>query len=366
MPVSAVDCVQPAIQHTRDQLFQPFRLDQWMRLALVGILTAELHTSGCNFSLPTRSHPHRSLHLPFPTHHPAAIDPARLAQFAGLIIFGVLVGMIVGLVLLYIGSVFRFILFDAVVRKHCSISQGWRRWRHAGRRFFLWQIVFLVAQGLCFGLLIAVPLAIAAALGWFRNVDQHIARTIFGVVFLASLFLLCVLVAVIIQVLAKDFLVPVMALDDVDFADAWSRLLTLIDVEPGNYVIYLLLKLVLAIAAAIIFGILSFIPIFLMALPALVAIVASYRSGIHWTAATIGFAIVSGVLLLTLLVYLVAIICVPATVFFPAFSIHFFASRYPKLGTLLYPSASPVSPEAATPAPSSEPPILPPSPEPIG
>src|SRR5258708_34120954 len=49
MPVSAVDCVQPALQHTREQLFTRFRFGQWSRLALVGILAAELHVGGCNF-----------------------------------------------------------------------------------------------------------------------------------------------------------------------------------------------------------------------------------------------------------------------------------------------------------------------------
>jgi hypothetical protein len=47
--VSAVDCVQPAIQHTREQLFSHFRIGQWSRLALVGILAAEMHAGGCNF-----------------------------------------------------------------------------------------------------------------------------------------------------------------------------------------------------------------------------------------------------------------------------------------------------------------------------
>ena len=51
MPVSAVDCVQPAIQHTREQLFSRFRIGQWSRLALVGILAAEMHASGCNFEI---------------------------------------------------------------------------------------------------------------------------------------------------------------------------------------------------------------------------------------------------------------------------------------------------------------------------
>src|SRR5208283_264487 len=87
LPVSAFDCVHPALQHARDQLFRPFRLGQWSRLALVGFMAAELHTSGCNFNgfnFPASSHTRRSNEFtstlaPFPH-----FDPARIAQFAAL------------------------------------------------------------------------------------------------------------------------------------------------------------------------------------------------------------------------------------------------------------------------------------------
>jgi hypothetical protein len=75
------------------------------------------------------------------------------------------------------------------------------------------------------------------------------------------------------------------------------------------------------------------------------------------------------------LIYLIALINVPAIVFFPAFSIYFFAPRYPKLAALLNPAPqAPPLPEATPDAPpppppenlTPEPPPIPPSPEPIG
>lgn len=377
MPVSAVDCVQPALQHTRDQLFRPFRLGQWLRLALVGFLAAEVHTSGCNFNnfnFPASSPPHRTGELgriPFPWQH---VNSAHVAQLAALIVLAILLAIVVGIVFLYIGSVFRFILFDSVIKKRCSISEGWSRWHRPGRRYFLWQIVFMIAEGLFLGVLIGVPLALAAALGWFRNADQHIARSVLGVLFLIGLFLVFVLLAVAVQLLARDFLVPIMALDDVDFADGWSRLIALIRPEPGKYVVYLLLKIVLSVAAAIVFGILTLIPIFVLVLPAVLAVFAGYKAGLEWNLTTVSLAVIFGTMLMVVLIYLVALISVPATIFFPAFSIYFFASRYPKLDALLNPPPpAPELPpvvEPPTPSPSEpppfEPPPLPPAPEPIG
>jgi hypothetical protein len=369
VPVSAVDCVQPALQHTRDQLFRPFRFGQWSRLALVGFLAAELHTSGCNFSgfnLPNlKDHPRGQEFVattPFPH-----IDPAQIAQLAGLIIAAAVLVIIVFFLFLYVSSVFRFILFDSVIKKHCSIGAGWTRWHRTGRRYFVWQLVFLIIYFLTLGVLIGVPLAVAAALGWFQNAGQHIVRSVLGVILLIGLFLVFLLLAAVVQVLAKDFLVPIMALDEVDFADGWSRLLALIRPEPGKFAVYLLLKIALAVAAAILFGILTILPILALVVPAALAVFAGYKAGLGWNVSTISLAIIGGTVLLALLLYLVALINVPATIFFPAFSIYFFASRYPKLDLLLNPPApAPVLPPLLESPPPFEAPPLPPTPEPIG
>lgn len=361
MPLSAVDCVQPAVQHTREQLFTRFRLGQWSRLALVGLLAAEIHAGGCNLGgLPSGQrrtiHPFPGQGTPFPH-----IDPARVAQFAVLIAAGILVAIVVGLILMYISSVFRFILFDSVLKKYCSIGEGWQRWHRAGRRYFLWMIVLVIAQGLFMGVLIAVPLAVAVALGWFRNAGQHIGRTVLGVLCLIVLFVIYVLVVVVVQMLAKDFLVPVMALEDVDFADGWSRVLEMIGKEPGRYVVYLLLKIVLAIAAAMVFGILAFFPALLIVGPAVATGIAAHAAGIGWNVVTVSVTIIVGTVLLFVLLYAIALVCVPATVFFPAFALHFFAARYPKLDGLLNPP--PPAPEVPpVVAPPLEPPPIPPSP----
>jgi hypothetical protein len=365
LPVSAANCVQPAVRHTREQLFTSFRWGQWSRLALVGLLAAEIHAGGCGLgrlNLPSWQRRHQ---VPTQITQFPHIDPARILQFALLIVAGVLCALVVGVILLYISSVFRFILFDSVLKKHCSISQGWQRWHRAGRRYFLWMIVFVIAQGLFMGVLIAVPLVIARAMGWFRNVGQQGGRVVLAVIFLAGLFLIFVLAVTIVQMVAKDFLVPVMALEDLDFADGWSRVLAMIRREPGSYALYLLLKMVLAIVAAFVFTILAFFPAFLITVPFVATVLAAHAAGMGWNVVTVSLAIIGGSVLLVVLVYLVALICVPATVFFPAFALHFFAARYPKLDALLNPLPPAPEPPPAVPPPISEPPPITPSPEPI-
>ncbi len=366
MPVSAVDCVQPAIQHTRQQLFTRFRFGQWSRLALVGILAAELHVGGCNFGnfgqFATRSPKdgHEFLAAPFPH-----IDPARIAQFAGLIAAAVFLAIILFFIFLYISSVFRFILFDSVLRRECSIGGGWQRWHRAGRRFFLWQLVFQIATGLFFALLIGIPVFIAATAGWFKDFKQHVAGMVGGLILLVGVVLIFALAAAVVQVLAKDFLVPVMALENLDFADGWSRLLGLMRGEPGKYAVYVLLKFVLSIAAEILFSIIAIIPALVVIFPSVVLVVAAKAAGMGWGVATISLAVIFGVIALLVLIYLVVLVSVPATVFFPAYAMYFFAARYPNLAALLNPAPAPPAPESP-PALETPPPPLLPSSEPIG
>src|SRR4029077_16731162 len=169
--------------------------------------------------------------------------------------------------------------------------------------------------------------------------------------------------AAVIQALAKDFLVPMMALENLDFAGGWRRLLGMIGLEKGRFAIYLLLKLVLAIAAGILFTIIAIVPALLVFVPGMIAVLAGRAAGVGWNVSTISLAIIFGSLLFLLLIYLVALVSVPATVFFPAYAIHFFASRYPNLTAVLNPAPPPApeSPPIPEPAPRFEPPPLPPS-----
>ena len=379
MPVSAVDCVQPALQHAREQLFTRFRFGQWSRLALVGILAAELHVGGCNFgnfgrNWPRIPHKNQNEFLqPRVPHWLLPLNPAHIsehiAQFIGLIVVGIFAAVVLWFVFLYINSVFRFILFDSVLRRQCSISEGWGKWRRAGGRFFLWQIVFQIALWLFLLVLVGVPLALALAAGWATDLRQHIGRLIVGVILFVGLLGVFVLAAAVVQVLAKDFLVPIMALEDLDFADGWHRLLAMIGPEKGRYAVYLLLKLVLSIAAAILFSIIAIIPALFVVVPAVVAVLAGRAAGMEWSVTTVSLAIIFGTLLLLLLIYLIALVSVPVTVFFPAYALHFLAARYPNLDALLHPAPAPPAP-VLPPVPESPPPFeappLPPSAEPIG
>lgn len=374
MPLSAIDTISVALEHTKQQLFHPFRWGQWLRLAVLGFLTGELSSGGgCNgsFNFPTntQSHPRGSEEFQSLPH----MDPYLAGHILLIVGVALLFFSVVILVWMYVGSVFRFVLIESIVTKRVSLREGWHRWHAAGRRFFLWRMVFQIIAGMLAAILIGIPVGIAFLLGWFRDADAHMAPLILGGILLFFVFLAFVLVAAVVGLLAKDFMAPIMALDELDFADAWSRLLAMMKQDKGGYLGYVGMKIVLAIAAGIIFGIVITIAILVILLPfglvGVAAVIAGKTAGLTWTAATITLAIVAGTMVFLLMMFVSSMVSVPVTVYFPAYSIYFFASRYPKLDAWLHPA-----PPQTVPPPVAavvEPPPVPPfpigsGPEPVG
>ena len=117
------------------------------------------------------------------------------------------------------------------------------------------------------------------------------------------------------------------------------------------------MKIVMAIGAAIVLGIVSAIVFLLFLIP----VAGSGRGGsdrrhggrthlepLHHHARGGG-----GSIAIFSLLYIMSLVSVPAVVFFPAYSIHFFAARYPALDALLHPAPPPVMP----PPPPDPPPL---------
>ncbi len=173
------------------------------------------------------------------------------------------------------------------------------------------------------------------------------------------------IVALTIYVLTKDFVVPQMALEDIGPVEGWRRLWALMKAEKGGFAGYVGMKVVLAIAAGIVIGIVIAIVSLIFLIPvvgvAIAAVMAAKSAGVGWTASTITMAIVSGSAVLVVFLYIGALLSVPATVFFPAYSMYFFAGRYPALAGVLYP-APPAPVVAPAMPPAQEPPPLPPPP----
>ena len=367
MPISAVDTITLAFQHTKRQLVQPFRFGQWTRLAVVGLLAGEMGSGGSfhvpsNFNFPQPGSSRHFLDVGF-----GSIDPAL---YAGMIAVLIVTGLVFGILLMYVSSVMRFILFDSVLAKECHIRQGWSRRQVPGWSYFLWQLCYMLVTLGGLAVFVGIPALFAYTAGWFHEPRQHLLGLVLGGIVVFFVLMIFVVTAAVVHVLTKDFVVPQMALEGIGVIEGWRRLWPMLQSEQSGYAAYIGMKIVLAIGAGIVIGLVSLVVGLLFVIPAaglvIVAVAGGKTAGLTWNVFTITIAVVVGCIMLAVFIYLLALIAVPAIVFFPAYSIYFFAARYRALSLVLYPPPPPAPAFATGGGPPEQPPPLPPLPQPIG
>jgi MFS family permease len=354
--LSGIDAISPALTRTKNQLLAPFRLRYWLRLALVCLLTGETTGgggggSGANFNLPSHA-PSRTGSDLFNLVPP---DLGGWSGYLGWAILAVVAAIIFGIVILYISSVYRFILFDTVLTNRCELRKSWRRWQRQGTSYFWWQIGLGMLSLVTLGVIVGGPVLLAWQGGIFKKPGQHIVLLVAAGGLVLCLFIVALIFLAIVAVFTKDFVVPFMALEDKKTLDGWRALLPVLGQEKGAFALYVIMKIILAIGCAFIFGILDFFVVLGFLIPVGIIGVAVYflavGAGLTWNILTVALVIVAGGALVSLLFFIIAFISVPAMVFFQSYSLHFLGSRYDLLGQAMAPRETPPIP----PLSSSEP-----------
>jgi hypothetical protein len=353
---SAVESISPAFARTKKLLFQPFRFGLWARLAVVALITGEAGGGGGGGgSLPNlNTHRGQGGDNQFGNYWAGAARlisvPAweQIQPYIGWIVAGAVLAL--GLMLLWIYSdcVYRFILLDAVITGQCRLREGWRRWRAAGRRYFLWVIGFAFGALVLVGVVAGVPILLAYRAGWFLHPDQNLGVLIGGGIMLGLVVIALAAVLAIIEMLGRDFLVPVMAFEDVGVMDGWEKLLAMMGAEKLAYAAYVLMKIVLAMGGAIIFTILNLIVILVLLIPlallGLIGYLLGSGLGITWNISTELLVAGVGLLVIAGILYVVGFVYAPGLVFFQSYTIEFFAPRYGPLGRKIFPESPTVNP----------------------
>jgi hypothetical protein len=357
-PMAAVDCVSPAFSSTGRQMFSPLRFGFWNRIALIGILTGEAASNGgfsfpTNFNVPTKHGDHWAA----PWKVPAALHDPRILALIGIAAAALVVVLFVWM---YFGSVFRFVLLETVLTGECGLRKGWHKWNAHGLRLFVWRIGYTLVTFAAFGALVGIGFALFKSLGLFRPgvSGGALAAAILLALAFALVATVVALASAVVWVLTKDFVVPIMAYEGVGAMDGWRRLASMMRSEGGGYTFYILMKAVLALAAAVVFGIVDFIVILILVVPVAIlaaVVVLAVPGAWHWSVGMIALAVAGGTLAAALLIYVMAMINAPAVVFFQSYVLNFFGSRYRPLGRVMFPEPPP----AAEPPPSPEPPPAP-------
>jgi hypothetical protein len=350
--LSAIDAFGPAFARVRAMLFRPFRLGAWLKIGLIGLLGGGAVVAGGGFNFRAPSVPPNVPHGDLP---PGAEDIYRairsihLADYFHVFVIVVAVIIVFALIFLYLFCRFRFILFDSVVTGQPDIGRGWRKYDSQANRYFgFWLVFRLVTWGVMV-LVVGLPLWRAYKSGVFSGDNSLPAFfAVFASIALAAIA--ASIVFAIVSTLAKDFVMPVLALDDLSLGDAWSAVWRVVVSEPGAWAAYMGMKLLCAIGSWIVLSIAFVVAM----IPA--SILIGIPVGILVLAGVLAFktlGVLAGIIICSIAALLAAagflclllILTAPVSVFFASYAFYFFGGRYPKLAALLWPQPTPPAPQ---------------------
>jgi hypothetical protein len=350
MPIlSAFDAISPAFSRTRLILFSPFRKGRTWKLALTAYLSI-----GSTIFLP--------YFLIAFFFIPMAYRVGGSSAVAILVILCAVFSLIY-LVLFYLCSRLRFAIFDIVLNRGEFIAPAWRKY---GPQSFKWT-AFKVIFGTIVTAIIAVPIA-----AWIRHLipifatlpadqaKQPLSPQFISLLFTmyGTLFLLYAGLGLFyfVSSLLGDFIIPSLALEDTTLTIAFQRIGQLIRREPGQFTLYAILKLGIALTAYMAVSIAFYIVILIAILViGLIALLIGYL--LHLAHVPTAVLMVLGILLAIasyffLFLYGMAIGIGSVLILMESYTLYFLSGRYPLLGDLLQKSTPPpaIPPAPAYPA----------------
>jgi hypothetical protein len=236
---SASQAVSPAIERTKQYLFQPFEMSTYLKLAAVACIS-EGFTANISYAT--------SRHL---TSDAASIHISN--EMIAVTVLAVVAFLAFGVIVFYLISCFRFVFFHCLLHETKEIRPVWNRYRPQAIRFFNGGIVVWVTFA-AISALIVYPFA-CSIFKLFHSVETGVQfdSSHFMEMFLPLLVIFPILgvIAFVIDLVLHDFVLPHIALEDASFGNAWRAARANIAKQKGSFVGYCFLRLLLPLIALI-------------------------------------------------------------------------------------------------------------------
>lgn len=272
--------------------------------------------------------------------------PARWgAAILGIALIVVL-GLIVSLVLFYLGSRMQLVLMDLVATRTTLVAPAWHRTASRTWRWIGLKVVFFIAACAVIGALGAVSIIFFIRLMPAGN-HQPPSAAFFGSF---ALFFVAILLAVFLVVTVfwflRDFVLPFILFGDARPGDALRNAIDIARREPGGVFFYFFMKFVLMLVAGIAGELCFVLAVLAFGIPTGAIGTAMWfllrHSGfVVRTLMYGGFALL-GVIFLTGMVCSILCISAAVLIFYQSYALYFLGGRYPQLGNLLEPPPPPM------------------------
>jgi hypothetical protein len=341
---SATQAISPAIERTKNYLFRPFKWRTYLKLSLVACLT-EGGSAGFNANIPSGNNTSPSFSS-FPSFDLSS-------EIIALIVIGVLVCIAIGIYLSYLICRLRFAYFHCLAHQIKEIRPGWRLYRTQGMRYFIASLIIGLIT-----LFVLVLVALPFVLGFYMLYQSSQAGESYNVGGFVLLILLCIFTVICFGLAAyavnagmRDFILPHMALENKSFLEAWEAVKPRIKADKGSFAMYLLMRLLVPMAAYIAQIIAMIIPL-LIVIGILVLIGVGIYSLFEGATGVIEFIgifmeVVLGLIGLAFVLLLGVGLGGPIATWIRNYALLFYGGRYQALGDLLYPP-SPLPPTPGT------------------
>lgn len=275
----AVDAIDDALNATRAFLF-PFSLGRWARLALITLFLgggagvqnvfqyadSASQLAGLGNGPGSPGGPSATL-APLVGSVPVP-DTVLLAQAGGGVPSGLPVALgLVGLVVVAIvvllailfavlGPVFEFVFVDVIAADEVQVWSPFRRSFWKGMRL----LVFMVLLGVLFAIPIVVGVLLLVGAGTVGvDVPEPPSVGLGGVLALFLSFLFWVLLFSLVFGFTRQFVVPVMFVDDVGVLSGWSTVWGLLRGEVWQAVLYVVMHFLVGIGVALVRALLALV-----------------------------------------------------------------------------------------------------------
>jgi hypothetical protein len=251
--ISVVEPVSLALERVRHMLFRPFDLGKWFTIGFCAWLAC-LGQSGGGFHYGGGNH-FNSQGNNFQESFRHAFEQARnytlanLYWLAPLVIFIALFTFAFFVLLLWLNSRGKFMFLHCVALDRAAVVEPWNKFSVPGNSLFCFRLVL----GLI-GFILTLPvfgIIFFLVLKMIRRGEPNVA----AIVACAALFLFWMALSIafaLVQKFTMDFAVPIMFLRGKKCVAAWQEFWPMLCAHAGQFTLYILFQIVLAIAIGVI------------------------------------------------------------------------------------------------------------------
>lgn len=241
--ISVTAPVSPAFARVKTVLFAPFDLSRWLAIAFCAWLACLGEAGGLGGGLNYRfGWDYRDYERSF--EHARDWVMANLHWLVPLVVGGLVLGVVLWVVFLWLSSRGWFMFFHCVAENRADVVAPWTRFAPHANSLFLFRVLLSVGSGLT----VAVPIALGVLA---LVLLLHSGGAAFGIVGLALAVLVALAIAIFWAVVAKftyDFVVPLMSRFTTSVWDGWKMALKLIQPQAGVFALYVLFQIVIKLA----------------------------------------------------------------------------------------------------------------------